>query len=74
ELEFTSEAIDAIAQIAIERETGARGLRSVLEEIMLDLMYEIPSKKTIAKVVINDDVVLHRKPPEIIQRTTEKSA
>jgi len=74
ELEFTSEAIDAIAQIAIERETGARGLRSVLEEIMLDLMYEIPSKKTIAKVIINEDVVLHRKPPEIIQRTTEKSA
>jgi ATP-dependent Clp protease ATP-binding subunit ClpX len=74
ELEFTSGAIDAIAQIAIERETGARGLRSVLEEIMLDLMYEIPSKKTIAKVIINDDVVLHRKPPEIIQRTTEKSA
>jgi ATP-dependent protease Clp ATPase subunit len=37
-------------------------------------MYEISSKKTIAKVIINDDVVLHRKPPEIIQRTTEKSA
>jgi len=74
ELEFTDSAIDAIAQIAIERETGARGLRSVLEEIMLDLMYEIPSKKTIAKVVINEDVVLHRKPPEIIQKSAEKSA
>jgi ATP-dependent Clp protease ATP-binding subunit ClpX len=74
ELEFTDSAIDAIAQIAIERETGARGLRSVLEEIMLDLMYEIPSKKTIAKVVINEDVVLHKKPPEIIQKSAEKSA
>lgn len=74
ELEFTDSAIDAIAQIAIERETGARGLRSVLEEIMLDLMYEIPSKKTIAKVIINEDVVLHRKSPEIIQKSAEKSA
>ncbi|MEJ5360714.1 MAG: ATP-dependent Clp protease ATP-binding subunit ClpX [Spirochaetota bacterium] len=74
ELEFTDSAIDAIAQIAIERETGARGLRSVLEEIMLDLMYEIPSKKTIAKVIINEDVVLHRKYPEIIQKSAEKSA
>lgn len=74
ELEFTDKAIDAIAQIAIERETGARGLRSVLEEIMLDLMYEIPSKKTIAKVIINEDVVLHRKSPEIIQKSAEKSA
>ncbi len=74
ELEFTDSAIEAIAQIAIERETGARGLRSVLEEIMLDLMYEIPSKKTIAKVIINEDVVLHRKSPEIIQRSAEKSA
>ncbi|MEW6527247.1 MAG: ATP-dependent Clp protease ATP-binding subunit ClpX [Spirochaetota bacterium] len=74
ELEFTDSAIEAIAQIAIERETGARGLRSVLEEIMLDLMYEIPSKKTIAKVIINEDVVLHRKSPEIIQKSAEKSA
>lgn len=74
ELEFTDSAIDAIAQIAIERETGARGLRSVLEEIMLDLMYEIPSRKTIAKVIINEDVVLHRKSPEIIQKSAEKSA
>ncbi|HOJ29232.1 MAG TPA: ATP-dependent Clp protease ATP-binding subunit ClpX [Spirochaetota bacterium] len=74
ELEFTDSAIDAIAQIAIERETGARGLRSVLEEIMLDLMYEIPSKKTIAKVIINEDVVLYRKSPEIIQKSAEKSA
>ncbi|MCX8123301.1 MAG: ATP-dependent Clp protease ATP-binding subunit ClpX [Spirochaetes bacterium] len=74
ELEFTDSAIDAIAQIAIERETGARGLRSVLEEIMLDLMYEIPSKKSIAKVIINEDVVLHKKSPEIIQRSAEKSA
>lgn len=74
ELEFTDSAIEAIAQIAIERETGARGLRSVLEEIMLDLMYEIPSKKTIAKVIINEDVVLHKKSPEIIQRSAEKSA
>ncbi len=74
ELEFTDSAIDAIAQIAIERETGARGLRSVLEEIMLDLMYEIPSKKTIARVIINEDVVLHGKAPEIIQKSAEKSA
>lgn len=74
ELEFTDSAIDAIAQIAIERETGARGLRSVLEEIMLDLMYEIPSKKTIVKVIINEHVVLHKKSPEIIQKSAEKSA
>lgn len=74
ELEFTESAIEAVAQIAIERETGARGLRSVLEEIMLDLMFEIPSNTTIAKVVIDENVVLNKKNPETIHSKAEKSA
>ena len=66
ELEFTDDAVREIAREAIERKTGARGLRAIVEEIMLDVMYEIPQAKGIKKVVIDKDVVLKRKQPVLI--------
>ncbi len=66
-LEFTEEALGSIARQAIERKAGARGLRSILEHIMLDVMYEIPSQSNIKKCIISEDVVNGRVPPEIVQ-------
>ena len=54
---FTKDALKEIAKKAISRKTGARGLRSIMEEILLDSMYEIPSEENINEVVINSDVV-----------------
>ncbi len=64
-LEFTDEALRAIAQEAIRRHTGARGLRSILEEIMLDTMYELPSRSDIQSCLITEDVVLKRQSPDL---------
>ena len=66
ELEFTDEAVEAIAAQSIERNTGARGLRAILEEIMLDIMYEVPSRKDIEKCIITKESVVDRKPPELV--------
>lgn len=62
ELEFRDDALKAIAKKAFERKTGARGLRSILEGILLDTMYEIPSHQDISKVVIDESVVTGGKP------------
>lgn len=66
ELEFEREALEAIAQKAIERNTGARGLRSIIEGIMLDVMFEIPSDDTIEKVIITKEAALEEGKPKII--------
>ena len=66
DLEFTEDAIREIAREAIKRKTGARGLRAIVEEIMLDVMYEIPQKKGVKKVVIDKDIVLKKKPPMLV--------
>lgn len=66
ELVFADDALRAIAHIAKKRETGARGLRSVIEETMLNLMYEIPSRPNIRKVVITADTILKNVEPEVI--------
>ncbi len=69
ELVFTDDALRAIAQVARKQETGARGLRSVIEDTMLQIMYEIPSKPSIRKVVITGDTILKNVQPEmVIQR------
>ncbi|MBQ2765389.1 MAG: ATP-dependent Clp protease ATP-binding subunit ClpX [Clostridia bacterium] len=57
ELEFTDEALDRIAKLAIEQNTGARGLRSIMEKLMLGVMYEVPSRDDIAKVIVTLDTV-----------------
>jgi ATP-dependent Clp protease ATP-binding subunit ClpX len=66
ELVFTDDALRAIASTAKKRETGARGLRSVIEETMLHLMYEIPSNPNIRKVVVTADTILKNIEPEIV--------
>lgn len=65
-LEFSEEALKAIAKLAIERETGARGLRAIIEGFMMDIMYDIPSNETIEKVIISAGTVLNNEPPEMI--------
>ena len=64
-LDFTDEALRAIAQEAMRRRTGARGLRSILEEIMLDTMYELPSRSDIQSCLVTEDVVLKRQSPDL---------
>jgi ATP-dependent Clp protease ATP-binding subunit ClpX len=66
ELVFEEPALRAIARVAKERETGARGLRSVMEETMLNLMYEIPSRDNVRKVIISEESVLKNVEPEMI--------
>ena len=70
ELEYEPEALEAIADKAIEMEIGARGLRSVMEGIMTDIMYEVPSDSSIVKVVITADCVNNGTKPEVLHRKT----
>ena len=65
ELEFNQDALEAIVEKAIERNTGARGLRSIIEEIMRDVMYDIPSNEKIAKCIITRNTVVNKAQPEI---------
>ncbi|MCK8815844.1 ATP-dependent Clp protease ATP-binding subunit ClpX [Natroniella sulfidigena] len=67
ELEFTEEALSAIADQAIAQETGARGLRSVVEEAILDIMYDIPSQEDVAKCIINEEVIDNDATPQLIK-------
>ena len=66
ELEFNQDALEAIVDKAIERNTGARGLRSIIEEIMRDVMYDIPSNEKIIKCIITKDTVVNKSAPEIV--------
>ncbi|MFW2340127.1 MAG: ATP-dependent Clp protease ATP-binding subunit ClpX [Acidimicrobiia bacterium] len=66
ELEFTSEALVAIADQALNRGTGARGLRAILEEVLLNTMFELPSRSDIGRVIIDEDVVRERVNPTLI--------
>jgi ATP-dependent Clp protease ATP-binding subunit ClpX len=68
ELDFSDDALEAIADQAILRGTGARGLRAILEEVLLSVMYDIPSRKDVARVVITRDVVLEHVNPTIVPR------
>ncbi|HYQ05258.1 MAG TPA: ATP-dependent Clp protease ATP-binding subunit ClpX [Polyangiaceae bacterium] len=65
-LKFTKGALQAIARKALVRESGARGLRAILEEAMLDIMYEVPSKQGIKEVVVNEDAISNGDPPLIV--------
>ena len=71
ELEFETEALEEVAKIAVERKTGARGLRGVLEEVMTNIMFEIPSDESIERVTITADVIRHQGTP-VIHRAPEK--
>tara|TARA_B110000263_G_C15286554_1_gene501093 strand:+ start:685 stop:1911 length:1227 start_codon:yes stop_codon:yes gene_type:complete len=65
ELNFTSNALKAIVNLAIERKTGARALRAVIEDIMLDIMYDVPSIKNVKSCLITESVVLKKNPPAL---------
>jgi len=72
-LEFEDEALRLIAKQALERKTGARGLRAIMEELMLDVMFEIPSREDIEKCIITKDVVLKKSEPIIIISEGQRS-
>ncbi|QSQ17319.1 MULTISPECIES: ATP-dependent Clp protease ATP-binding subunit ClpX [Myxococcus] len=71
-LKFTDGALKAIASEAIRRKAGARGLRSILESAMLDVMYEIPSRKTVREVLISEEVILKKSEPVVLHAATDK--
>ena len=68
ELEFTQDALEAVADQAVMRGTGARGLRAIMEEVLLSVMYDVPSREDIARVVIDADVVLKNVNPTLVPR------
>ena len=74
ELSFDEEALKAVAKKAIERKTGARGLRAILEDVMLDIMYDIPSRDDIGYCRITKDVIEKVCPPLLVESTGEKKA
>jgi endopeptidase Clp ATP-binding regulatory subunit (clpX) len=74
ELEFTQDALDRVADLAIERNTGARGLRAIMENIMLEVMYSIPSRPEVERVIITAGVVDKSAEPDIILHTEDEEA
>lgn len=74
ELEFREDALKAVAHKALERKTGARGLRSILEQSLLDVMYDIPSIENLSKVVIDEGVIIGDTPPIMIYEDSSKLA
>lgn len=71
-LEFQQDALKTVAQEALKRKTGARGLRAILEEIMLEVMYEIPSRQDIAKCIITRDTIIKKEKPLIVSVDRKK--
>lgn len=74
ELDFTEDALKAIAVRAIDRKTGARGLRSILEDILLDTMFELPGLESVTKVVVNEEAVTSDAAPLMIHADAEKES
>lgn len=70
DLEFTEEAIDAIAELSFKRKTGARGLRSIMEDCMMDVMYEVPSEDNVEKCIITKEAVEKKEKPQIIYKAS----
>jgi ATP-dependent Clp protease ATP-binding subunit ClpX len=71
ELEFRDDGLSAVARKAMDRKTGARGLRTILENILLDTMYQLPSLKNVSKVVVDESVVQGHAPPYIVYKAEE---
>ena len=74
ELEFTDGALSAIAKLALERKSGARGLRAIIEGIMTDTMYELPSQENVAKCVVTEDTVLGKSKPALVYHSEPEAA
>ena len=73
-LKFQKEALSAVAREAINRKSGARGLRAILEDVMLEIMYDIPSQENVKECVIGEDVILKRDKPLLVYENKTKSA
>jgi ATP-dependent Clp protease ATP-binding subunit ClpX len=73
-LRFTDSALSAIAKEALKRKTGARGLRSIMETCLLDIMYELPSIDNVKECVVSEDVVLNQEDPILLYEQTKKQA
>ena len=73
-LKFTEGALSAIAREALTRKSGARGLRAIMENIMLDVMYEIPSQPNIKEVLISEEVVTRKEQPIMLYQKTAETA
>ncbi len=73
DLEFDDESLEEVAKLAIERKTGARGLRSIIESSMMDIMYDIPSRNDILKCVITKDTISNKKPMLVVGEKPEPS-
>ena len=74
ELEFTAGAVEAVAEQALLRGTGARGLRAIMEEVLQQVMFDVPSRDDVERVVITREVVLDNVNPTIVPRTTTARA
>ena len=74
ELEFTEDALDEIVEKALERNTGARGLRSIVEGALMDVMYETPSNDSVKKIVITKECISDGAKPKLIQKKTSARA
>ena len=72
EIDFREDALKAVAKKAVERKTGARGLRSILESVLLDVMYDIPSEDEVTKVVVDENVILGNSEPMLIYQPQEQ--
>ena len=71
ELVFTPEALEATAKLALDRKTGARALRTIVEEALLDVMYDIPERTDVTKVVITAETIEHGQPPMLVTETDD---
>jgi ATP-dependent Clp protease ATP-binding subunit ClpX len=68
-LEFEADALEAVAELALKRGTGARGLRAIMESVLLSVMYDVPSRSDVAKVIINKACITDSTTPELVMRT-----
>jgi len=66
EVEFTQEALQQVAKEAIQRNTGARGLRAIMENVLMNIMFEVPSRRDVRKVIIDGAVMRKEKPPVLL--------
>ena len=72
ELEFDEDALKAIAKLAYDRKTGARGLRTIIEKSLMNIMFELPSRQDISKVILTKESVLEGKDPKLVFKTNNK--
>jgi ATP-dependent Clp protease ATP-binding subunit ClpX len=73
-LKFTDGALRAVARAAMKNKAGARGLRAILESAMLDIMYDVPSRRNVREIVISEDVIDKREPPLVVMQKEAESA